>query len=285
MRKLLRRWLWDAHTDGDPNPALFSQAHCLQRRCGRSKKYPHSLKSTILDNTDCDVVSVSVDDTFRRLTSASSPPPHFKLGHFLNCDSLTYMLALMLFFKDRESLGMPSEAESPVIRKELPPAPIPESDPMPESDPPPYPIPSSSGPVRVNFLHLEQDKRPIEDSWTVDPLLSIPPALMPPPSDDKTEETANLSLRNTHKPIIARLHLVSDRPCKSRIVVRAKHKDATVTIVSACTTVNLPSIPWRTDRIRMTRSTVNSNHFTFTSNLRTDRSRSLFLETSEVRSL
>lgn len=137
----------------------------------------------------------------------------------------------MLFFKDRESLGMPSEAESPVIRKELPPAPIPESDPMPESDPPPYPIPSSSGPVRVNFLHLEQDKRPIEDSWTVDPLLSIPPALMPPPSDDKTEETANLSLRNTHKPIIARLHLVSDRPCKSRIVVRAKHKDATVTIV------------------------------------------------------
>ncbi|KIO31842.1 hypothetical protein M407DRAFT_19113 [Tulasnella calospora MUT 4182] len=131
----------------------------------------------------------------------------------------------MLFFKDRDSFGTSSEPESPIIQKELPPSPI------PESDPPPYPIPSSSGPVRVNFLHLEEGKRTINDSWTVDPLLSIPPALMPPPPDDKTGDIPNLFLKNTHKPIIARLHLVSERPCRSRIVVRAQHKDATVTVV------------------------------------------------------
>lgn len=131
----------------------------------------------------------------------------------------------MLFFKDRDSTSTTSEPESPISAKELP------SPPIPESDPPPYPIPSSSRPVRVNFLHLQQSNRIIDDSWTVDPSLSIPPALMPSPSDDKNDGLANLFLKNTHKPITARLHLVSERQCRSRIIVRAQHKDATVTII------------------------------------------------------
>ncbi|KAG9012951.1 hypothetical protein FRB90_006387 [Tulasnella sp. 427] len=141
------------------------------------------------------------------------------------------MLALMLFFKNKEpsvssmSSVEPAQPQSPIDPKQLPPTPI------PESDPPPYPLPSTSRPARVNFLHIGQVNRAIDDSWTVDPLLRIPPALMPSKSTEDKSELPNLYLKNTHYPIVARLYLVSERPCRSRIVIHARHKDATVTIV------------------------------------------------------
>lgn len=138
------------------------------------------------------------------------------------------MLALMLFFRDKSSSATPSEPRSPSDQrdaKQLPPPP-------PEGDPPPYPLASSSRPVRVNFLHLAQNNSTIDGSWTVDPLLEIPPALMPSqPADEKPTIIPNLYLQNNHKSVIARLHLVSEQLCRSHIVVHTKHKDAIVTIV------------------------------------------------------
>ncbi|KAG8897781.1 hypothetical protein FRB99_007926, partial [Tulasnella sp. 403] len=88
---------------------------------------------------------------------------------------------------------------------------------------------SGSRPPRLNLVYIQEKHSPVEGEWTIDPNVAVPPALMPVISSG--EAIYNARLVSEHRPVTAKLNLISDAPCTCRILAQSKHKLVTVVIL------------------------------------------------------
>lgn len=105
-----------------------------------------------------------------------------------------------------------------------------------DSKSPPTPSASTSavrGPPATNFLRISRLNGSIKDTWTIDPTLAIPDAVLSPLAAG--EQRHNVKIDGFNGSITAGVHLISGNgplsPVKASIDITNKNGSITVTVV------------------------------------------------------
>lgn len=105
--------------------------------------------------------------------------------------------------------------------------------------PPPYTStltpqePVALEPLRTNRIYVKDQNNSVKGSWTIDPDVKVPEALLAPIPDGETRE--NLYLRSHNGSVVAKIRLISDEPTtRSTVNGSSQNGSVTLKIVSLC---------------------------------------------------